>query len=125
MSGASEQMTVRELAVREVVAAFIGESDDRSRQLGERLAAWREGYAAGFAAGTEVGRGAEAHERDQLWSEFSKPISRRGPAGPGVDEKISLAYDHVERRRWNLRGEPRTRETFGQPHPGDYQGGAA
>jgi hypothetical protein len=33
----------------------------------------------------------------------------------------------TEARRWTLRGEPRTRATFGQPHKDDYpgQGGAA
>lgn len=25
--------------------------------------------------------------------------------------------------RWELRGEPRTRATFGQPHPDDFPGG--
>lgn len=28
----------------------------------------------------------------------------------------------LEVRRWNLRGSPRTRETFGQPHPDDFPG---
>lgn len=28
-----------------------------------------------------------------------------------------------EQVRWSVRGEPRTRATFGQPHPGDFPGG--
>lgn len=30
----------------------------------------------------------------------------------------------VEARRWSVRGEQRTRGTFGQSHPADYRGGA-
>ena len=33
-----------------------------------------------------------------------------------------IAEETAEAVRWELRGEPRTRETFSQPHPDDYTG---
>ena len=42
---------------------------------------------------------------------IARPVARGGPA-----------YAEIERKRWTVRGEQRTRETFGQPHPGDYLG---
>lgn len=34
-----------------------------------------------------------------------------------------LAADPAPDPMWELRGEPRTRATFGRPHPGDFPGG--
>lgn len=99
------------ITVAAIVASLIGESDDRARQLGRELAAWRDGYRLGFDAGAEVGRGAEAHERDQAHARLARHVLQGEP------------LDDVEARRWTLRGEQRTRATFGQPHPADYQGG--
>lgn len=48
-----------------------------------------------------------------------EPATQRGLQVPNVP-----ASAHVtEARRWNVRGEPRTRATFGLPHPDDFQGG--
>lgn len=99
------------LTAAEVVAALIGESDDRARQLARQLAAWREGYERGFTAGVDVGRVAEAHERDQAHARLARHVIHGEP------------LDETEHRRWRLRGETRTRQTFGRPHPADYRGG--
>jgi hypothetical protein len=38
---------------------------------------------------------------------------------------VLTAQADIERRRWRLRGEPRTRETFARPHPDDFTGRGA
>jgi len=45
------------------------------------------------------------------WHAVAEPVARGGPS-----------YAEVERRRWQVRGEERTRQTFGQPHPADFLG---
>lgn len=67
----------------------------------------RAGWQDGFRIGFEAGRAAEGFERDEAWREMARPVARSGPL---------LAH------RWMLRGEARTRQTFGQPHPADYPG---
>ena len=114
--------------VAEVVAAaraLIAYSDGRDRESAARLAGISEGYAIGYEAGDRAG--AEAvHE----WY-----------AGQDRDIAAELAGQHprperarFELTRWHVccracrRGghrdgcpdcEDRTRETFGEPHPGD------
>lgn len=62
---------------------------------------------AAYAAGRED----ESADRDARWNEIARPVARGGPA-----------HAELERRRWTVRGEQRTQETFGQPHPDDYMG---
>jgi hypothetical protein len=38
------------------------------------------------------------------------------------EQQYMLEALQVHGRRWEVRGEPRSRETFGQPDPGDYPG---
>ena len=71
----------------------------------------RAWYDAGLRHGIELGRELEAAERDAEWIKIATPIARGGQP-----------YADLERRRWTLRGEPRTRETFGLPHPDDFPG---
>lgn len=80
-------------------------SDERDRWERFLLDCERAAYAAGFADG----RAAERIEADRAWS--ARP-PRAAELLPGV----------AEARRWELRGEPRTRTTFGRLHPADYQG---
>jgi hypothetical protein len=101
--GATEPVTARAR-----LAALIGESDRRSSALGQRLAAWAEGYERGFDAGSEVGYGAAAHQEAQ---------QRRETAG------LVAEITGIQRARWSLRGQHRTRQTFAAPHPDDYEGG--
>jgi hypothetical protein len=72
-------------------------------EMAVRRAAWQDGFDVGF----DAGRAAEAFARDQAWREMAEPVARCG---------------RLLARRWELRGEPRTRATFSQPHPGDYLG---
>jgi hypothetical protein len=83
-------------------------SDERDqwlrRLLAAELDAWRAGYAAGCAD--------ERRASDRAWA--ARPPFKVLD-GPDLAE--------LEAARWNVRGEQRTRETFGLPHPDDYAGG--
>lgn len=70
----------------------------------------RDGWQDGSRIGFEAGRAAEGFERDLAWQEMARSVARNG---------------EVMARRWMLRGQPRTRGTFGQPHPADYPGRVA
>lgn len=86
-------------------------SDDRDKQLHRLLEAERAAYAAGYADG----RSDERIEADQAWAARPAQRTRQGDA-------LADALADVEARRWELRGEQRTRDTFGRPHPADYTG---
>jgi len=94
------------------LAGAIGEllevSDERDSWMRRIMAAGRDGYVRGLADGVALGRRLEAAERDRAWDAIAGPISRIDPA--------------FMSRRWAVRGEPRTRETFGRAHPGDFKG---
>jgi hypothetical protein len=83
----------------------------RERDLWEAWAdTWaRLAYRWGRADGIEEGRRLEAAERDRLWHEMAQRVARGDPR----------SYAELERERWKVHGEPRTRETFGLPHPAD------
>lgn len=83
-------------------------SNERDLWLRLLLDSARDAYAAGYADG----RAAERIEADRAWAERPAPVVRGGDA---------LA--DLERRRWTVRGEPRTRAEYGDPHPDDYTGG--
>jgi hypothetical protein len=82
------------------------------RQLWERLidAAWRDGYRAA------LGQLAEAEARG-----YARAIA-------DVKAAQHALYNHLRRvreledGRWIVRGQQRTRKTFGRPHPNDFTG---
>jgi hypothetical protein len=86
--------------------ALLVTADERDswlrRVLAAELAAWRAGY--------DAGRADERRAADRAWS--ARPPLKAND-GPDLAE--------LEALRWELRGEARTRETFGLPHPGDYE----
>ena len=90
-------------------AALLAVSRERDLQLRLRLAAWREGYRAGWEHGWRAGYEAADCDQAASWAEVAKPKARSS----GRD---------LERRRWAVRGEPRTRAEFGQPDPADHPG---
>jgi hypothetical protein len=92
-------------ADREALLAISDERDLWSRRLLDEA---RAAYLAGYAAG----RADEQHAADCSWA--ARPPFK-------VSERPDLA--ELKALRWELRGEPRTRETFGLPHPDDYPGG--
>lgn len=95
-------------------AAVLERSAERELWLRRELAAEVRGYERGRAAGYEEGYAASEREMAQCWHEIADPIACGGPS-----------YAELERRRWMLRGEQRTRKTFGQPHADDFLGGGA
>lgn len=97
--------------IDQAVAELLDRSNERDLYTTRIGRAYREGWAAGRAAGYAAGRQAEAAERDREWNRIARPIARS-----------STSAAELEAKRWTVRGERRTRETFGQPHPGDYPG---
>jgi hypothetical protein len=89
---------------RDEVIALSDERDEWER-FAYDLAAFM--YQAGYAQG----RADQAHADDRAWAAAT---AERVVVGPTVAE--------LEALRWNVRGERRTRETFGQPHPADHRG---
>jgi hypothetical protein len=84
-------------------------SDERDQWHDLILAAYRDGY--------RVAEGAHAGDYGRGYAD-------------GVLDRKHAQHDLVEAatvysRRWELRGEPRTRKTFGQPHPEDFTGKGA
>jgi hypothetical protein len=84
-------------------------SAERDRQLALRLNAWRDGYAAAAAQFAEY--------------------EARGYARAIADVKAAqhALANHLHRlpaegESWVVRGQRRTRKTFGHPHPADYPG---
>lgn len=71
---------------------------------------WRAYATESYHAGRED----QAAELAAAWPHYP-PM--RAPRGPELAEILAL--------RWVLRGQPRTRETFGQPHEGDRNGSGA
>jgi hypothetical protein len=97
-------------AVAELLA-LSGERDRWAERLGEEF---RAGFALGRALGVEEGRRAEARERDSAWNAIARPVARGG-----------VTHAEIERVRWAVRGEPRTRAEYGLPHKDDYTGRGA
>ena len=91
-----------------VLGGLLELSDERDSWIRQLIAAGQDGYVRGLADGVALGRRIEAAERDQAWNEIARPISRIDPA--------------FMSRRWAVRGEPRTRETFSRAAPGDFRG---
>jgi hypothetical protein len=85
------------------VASLLVLSDERDVWLRRLLAAYHEGYARGREDGYQAG--------------YVTGVLARKHADRDVYEGLQL-----EARRWELRGEQRTRATFGRPHPDDHQG---
>lgn len=86
---------------------WLAESDRTSRELGARLTAWRRGWQA-----CETAHG-NAYEEG--FADGCLALKRA--------QHETVTALRTEQVRWELRGEPRTRETFAQPFPGEYTGG--
>jgi hypothetical protein len=104
-------------------AEWLALSAERDAQLSLRHTYWREGYALGYAAGSaaggyaagyDAGRRDEARDLEAAYHAMAAPVARGGPT-----------FAELQRRRYTVHGEQRTRETFGLPHPADRPGGAA
>jgi hypothetical protein len=111
-SGASKTSPAATLLGRADIAALLALSDERDTWQRRLLAAEIRGYDRGHRDGYRCGYAQAEAGMDRRWHEHADPIARSDP-------RLLLA------RRWSLRGEPRTRQTFGQAHPDDYRGDAA
>lgn len=94
-------------------AAVLALSDERDRWLHARLGFARYAHQRGYTEGWEAGRRALLED---LATDQRYMLAKLRPVFERPD------HAQLERRRWILRGEQRTRETFGQPHPDDYPG---
>jgi hypothetical protein len=103
-------MSTMTAADRARLLALSGERD-LWRAYADTL--WRLAYWWGRADGVQEGRRLEAAERDRLWHEMAQRVARGDPR----------SHAEVERERWKVFGEQRTRETFGLPHPADRRPG--
>lgn len=101
-------------AIRSLVLA---ESDRRDREQERLLNNWRAGYAAAERA---VSDAYEAGFADALTT-VKRGHHDTYRAAQQLRDWV-IAEETAEAVRWELRGEPRTRETFSQPHPDDYTG---
>ena len=89
-------------------AEWLTLSAERDLWLCRLLAAEREAYERGRACGVEEGRQVALAEEAAQRREAAALLGRADPGSPN--------------RSWSVRGEPRTRTIFGQPHPADYPG---
>ena len=91
------------------LAALLEVSDLLDAELRLRLAAYREGWRAAE----------QAHAGDYSRG-YADGLTRRKHAEHEAVEALRLYL-----RRWELRGQGRTRRTFGDPHPDDCGPGEA
>lgn len=64
-------------------------------------------------------------EYERGWRDgYAQAVLEVKAAEHGIVNVLSAAAE-LERRRWRLFGEQRTRATFGDPHPDDYPGKGA
>lgn len=91
----------------DAIGDLFSVSGERDRSLRRWLDAWRDGWEAGRAAGWADG--------------YLQCASDVKAAEHGIADHLARAAE-IERGRWRLRGQARSRRTFGQPHPGDYPG---
>jgi hypothetical protein len=83
-------------------------SDERDTQLRLRHGYWAEGWRGGYDYGWKQGYEQACADLEALWHEVAAKVARGGPS-----------HAELERRRWTVHGEQRTRDTYGQPHPAD------
>jgi hypothetical protein len=90
-------------------AELLALSDERDAQLALRHADRREGYRLGDEAGYRRGYEQAAADLEAGWHEMASRVARGD----------SRSHAELEAERWKVHGEPRTRDTYGLPHPAD------
>jgi hypothetical protein len=94
-----------------MMADLLMTSAERDRWLQRLQAAEHAAESAGYMRGRADGYSARAAELERDWQAIARPAANGGPS-----------WAELERKRWTLRGETRTRTTFGLPHPDDFPG---
>ena len=87
-----------------VVTDLLAYSDLMDATLRLRLAAWREGYSAGYERGVRDGRAQAEADDEAWWRELARQVAHGGPS-----------YAELERRRYG----PGGRLSWIRPRPGD------
>jgi hypothetical protein len=95
------------------VAEVLALSDERDAWLRRLDGEHRGAFRLGYALGVEIGRRQVLDEEAEARRAAIRMVRDAG------------RLSEVERRRWTVRGEARTRATFGEPHPADYPGRGA
>jgi ribosome-binding ATPase YchF (GTP1/OBG family) len=95
------------------VAALVAAMPDPAAETELRRQLAREAYELGHSAGWREGREALLREQE-LAARVATGLIEAIAAGP--------TFAEMEARRWTVRGEPRTRSAFGEPHPDDFTG---
>jgi hypothetical protein len=93
------------------LGSTVSAGTDRARLLALSRE-WAEGYRLGYEHGYRDGWQASERDLAASYHAMAAPVARGGPS-----------YAELERRRWTVHGEQRTRETFGLPHPADRRPG--
>jgi hypothetical protein len=94
---------------------LLAASDSHDAEAAARLEAFAEGYALALAQAAE--------QAETAYGEgYARCASDVKAAEHAIYDQLARAAD-AERGRWVVRGEVRTRATFADPHPADYQGG--
>jgi hypothetical protein len=101
-------------SLRQAIGELLDRSDERDVYNARIKAAWSEGWLVGHQIGYDGGYGEAQRDMARRWHEVADPAARGGPQ-----------HAELQRRRWMLRGDQRTRGTFGQGHPDDFPGGDA
>jgi hypothetical protein len=91
----------------EARAALLALVPDHASELGRLRQDCRDAARAAYQRGYKAGYERGARDGEAEWPAVVAPLA-------------GLSHAELERRRWTVRGEQRTRETFGGPHPGDY-----
>jgi hypothetical protein len=91
------------------LGGWLALSAERDLQLRLRLGYWREGYRLGEEAGYRRGYDQAAADLEAAWHAMARRVARGDPR----------SFAELERARWTVHGEQRTRETYGLPHPAD------
>ena len=103
--------TTPETLARCTLLALSDERDTWQRAALQReREAFRRGLDEGTGEGWRLGYEAARAEQEAFWHEAASRVAR-GANDPTCAE--------LERRRWTVHGEQRTRATFGRPHPAD------
>lgn len=112
-------------------AAVLDTLPDPATETAYRHQLAREAYDAGLADGYRIGYRLGAHDYSADWQQTILPILERVADSPAPADR--------DRRRWHVCCRPcrrtghqpgcpdcedRTRDTYSDPHPDDYPGGA-
>jgi len=100
-----------------MAAVLVDALPDWSAEIEYRRQVAAEAYERGRATGA-----AEEHDR-QLAEEAQRRREMAALVPGATPGTRSRPFAEIDRCRWIVRGEERTRATFGRPHPDDYQGG--